>query len=74
MPFAKRVKRLCTGSVGPESTKIGLMVTFALAVIAYLPAFIDTQKGNIDAKTLRALRYRITHDNWYNPDDDSGNV
>jgi hypothetical protein len=37
----------------------------------YLPAFIDAQEGNIEAKTLRALRYQISHDTWYIPDDDS---
>jgi hypothetical protein len=40
----------------------------------YLPAFVDAQKSNIEAKTRRALRYQIENDTWYNPDDDSEKV
>jgi len=34
----------------------------------YLPAFIDAQKHNIQADTLKALRYQIKHNTRYNPD------
>jgi TIR domain len=37
----------------------------------YLPAFIDAQEHNIEAETLKALRYQIKRKAWYIPDEDS---
>src|SRR5216684_1499955 len=54
MPFGKRVKRLRSGSVGLESTKIGLMVTLTCAVIAYVRALlVPRHKLALEAAALR---------------------
>jgi hypothetical protein len=35
----------------------------------YLPQFVQHQAQNIDPKTLRALKYQIANDGWYNEED-----
>ncbi len=36
----------------------------------YLPEFIRVQGSNIEPETLRALKYQVEHDKWYDPDPD----
>jgi hypothetical protein len=37
----------------------------------YLPELIRAQGANINPKTLRALRYQVENDRWYDGDDAS---
>lgn len=53
-----------------ESVKNNQIWSASLCRNEYLPALLDAHKANIDAKTRRALRHQITHDEWYNPDED----
>ena len=54
MPFWKRIKRLRADQSARRSTKIGLMVTLALAVIVYARAFfVPRHKLGLEAAALR---------------------
>jgi hypothetical protein len=61
---ANEAQALAEGSV-----RNGQIWSAALCKSEYLPQFIQHQAKNIDPKTLRALKYQIANDRWYNEED-----
>ncbi len=70
VPLFEKFTREEAQALAEASVKNSQIWSAALCRNEYLPAFISAQKANISPKTLRALKHQITHDEWYNPDED----
>jgi hypothetical protein len=69
VPYFRKLRPVEAQALAEASVRNGQIWSAALCRTEYLPELVRHQAKNIAPKTLRALKYQIANDKWYNEDD-----
>jgi len=69
VPYFRRLRPHEAQALAEASVRNGQIRSAVLCRTEYLPELIRHQAKNIAPKTLRALRYQIANNEWYNKED-----
>lgn len=69
VPYFRKLRPVEAQALAEASVRNGQIWSAALCRTEYLPEFVRHQAKNITQKTLRALKYQIANDKWYDEGD-----